>query len=693
MSYLVSISAYAYDIEVDGIYYDINIEDRTVSVNSGEKQYEGHVIIPSSILYGNQELPVVSILKDAFSNCEKLESIEIPNSITEIGSGAFRGTRNLKEVYISDLTSWCNIEFDGTNNPLYSGYAKLFLNNSEVKNLIIPETVSVINDYAFARCSSIETVTFSSSLTKIGDTAFYVNENLKEIKLPDSVISIGSSCFSNCKSLASVVLPNSLESLPNDCFYYCTNLKSVKIPNSVKSISYRCFKGCSSLQSIEIPNSVERIYFECFSGCTSLQSIEIPNSVKIIENSCFSECTSLQSIEIPSSVTNIGYSCFSGCTSLRSINLPESLTEINHETFKNSGLEALSIPNWIKTIGSNIVDGCENLKYLSIPKSVTSYKADSFDGCENLEVLIIDVEEIESKLFQNYTNLKYLEIGDNVNTIHHSTFIGCTNLKTLYISEGEKDLAIVWGAFQNTVLENIFIGRKTIFSSVNFTGLKVLSLGKNIESIFIGDTSEELEVINSYSMYPPELYKSGDYSGELYNFSSLQYANVIVNIPEGSLQTYLGAPMWRNFWNLHEGFPNEGVEKIILNIENTELEKSQTLQLEAIVLPENVTDKTVYWQSSNPDIASVTDTGLVTALKEGTAVITATCGEASATCVVTVISDAGIDSLMANPDAKISVYSLSGILIRKNCLQEDLKSLPKGIYIIVSGKERYKISI
>lgn len=137
-------------------------------------------------------------------------------------------------------------------------------------------------------------------------------------------------------------------------------------------------------------------------------------------------------------------------------------------------------------------------------------------------------------------------------------------------------------------------------------------------------------------------------------------------------------------------------ESIKLNIVQAELNIGETVQLEANVIPENATNKTVTWSSSVPEVASVSQTGLVTAMTAGNTEITVSCGDVSAACFITVTEDSGVDSLdslLANPESKISVFSPTGILIKKDCKIEDLKTLNKGIYIIVSGKERYKIYI
>lgn len=134
-------------------------------------------------------------------------------------------------------------------------------------------------------------------------------------------------------------------------------------------------------------------------------------------------------------------------------------------------------------------------------------------------------------------------------------------------------------------------------------------------------------------------------------------------------------------------------EQIILNLDSIELNVGETFQLEATVLPEDTTDKTVTWSSSDEGVVTVSESGLVTAISAGEIIITASCGEISATCEITVLEDSGVGSLLANPDFGIALYSIEGILIKKDCRVEDLKTLRKGIYIIVSGKEHYKISI
>lgn len=143
--------------------------------------------------------------------------------------------------------------------------------------------------------------------------------SLRSVVIPDSVTSIDDKAFSGCTSLRSIVIPDSVTDIGRDTFFGCTSLKSIVIPDSVTNIGEYAFSGCTSLKSAAIPNSVTVINEGMFSDCTSLGSVVIPASVTSMGNAAFSRCTSLQSVLIPASVTSIDYYAFSGCDSLTAI--------------------------------------------------------------------------------------------------------------------------------------------------------------------------------------------------------------------------------------------------------------------------------------------------------------------------------------------------------------------------------------
>ena len=144
---------------------------------------------------------VTSIGNYAFRGCSGLNSITITNSVTSIGERAFYGCSGLTSVYITDLESWCKIAFkDDFSNPLYYAY-HLFLNGEEIKDLVIPTSVTSIGDLAFSSCSGLTSVTIPNSVTSIGWYAFRGCSGLTSITIGNSVTSIGESAFEGCSGL------------------------------------------------------------------------------------------------------------------------------------------------------------------------------------------------------------------------------------------------------------------------------------------------------------------------------------------------------------------------------------------------------------------------------------------------------------------------------------------------------------
>ncbi len=233
---------------------------------------------------------VTSIGDYAFYGCTNLSNITIPDSVTSIGEYAFRGCESLKKVNITDISAWCNIDFDGDEStPLYYA-SNLYLNDELVTDLVIPDSVTSIGDYAFYGCTNLSNITIPDSVTSIGDEAFYY-----------------------CRSLESVTIPDSVTEIGGGVFYYCTNLKDVKLSNNI-----------TSLDSYSYDKNDYYYYHGFFEGCISLESITIPDGVTSIGNEAFYYCISLESIIIPDSVTSIGNAAFRDCTSLESIAIQKS---------------------------------------------------------------------------------------------------------------------------------------------------------------------------------------------------------------------------------------------------------------------------------------------------------------------------------------------------------------------------------
>ena len=377
------------------VYYNGDIVD-WLNISFGESDatsnpmyYADNLFINGELLQGELIIPdsVTRIRSDAFYNCTGLTSIVIPGSLTSIGSNAFSNCTGLTDVYYTgDIAGWCNISFYNiSSNPMV--YAdNLYINGKLLQGeLIIPNSVTSLGDYAFYNCKGLTSATIGNSVTRIGDSA-----------------------FSNCSSLISVTIGDSVTSIGNHAFSGCSNLTSIVIPDSVTSIESYAFAFCSSLTSISMPDSVTVVGEWSFYYCTSLRDITIPNNVTSIGNCAFANCTSLTSITIPDNVTSIAPGVFSGCSNLTSITIPDGITSIREATFF----------------------GCSSLTTVIIPNSVTSIEVWAFFNCSSLTVVTFentqDWQVSMSIDFSSYTELSSSDLADAT--------IAATYLKDTYFN-------------------------------------------------------------------------------------------------------------------------------------------------------------------------------------------------------------------------------------------------------------------
>ena len=465
-------------IEING--YSANPLYYAKHLYSDENTEIKDLVIPNS---------VTTIGDYAFENCSSLTSVTIPNTVMSIKKQAFDDCNGLQKVIVPDIAAWCGIEFSSADaNPLY--YAKHLYSdeNTEIKDLVIPNSVTSIGDYEFENCSGLTSVTIPNSVTSIGGSAFYYCSGLTSVTIPNSVTSIGNNAFNGCRGLTSVTIPNSVTSIGNYAFRDCSGLTSVTIGNSVTSIGspeYSAFEGCNNMKTVTINsnsivskyrsssssiatifgNQVEQyiigdavtsIGYCAFYNCSGLTAVTIGNSVTSIGSSAFSGCSGLTAVTIPNSVTGIGATAFYGCRGLQKVIVPDiaawcgiefSSADANPLFYakhlysdENTEIKDLVIPNSVTSIGGSAFKYCSSLTSVTIPNSVTSIGDDAFNYCLNLTDVTLNSNSVasanqtsSSSIWGNQvTNLIF---GDEVTSIGDYAFYNIKNLKSISIPQ------------------------------------------------------------------------------------------------------------------------------------------------------------------------------------------------------------------------------------------------------------------
>ena len=433
----------------------------------------GVVMIPGTIA----DLPVTSIGDWAFYSTS-VTNVLIPDTVTNIGDGAFFDCQSLTNVIIGNsVTSIGDWTFGfcpslmsvccrgdgpslGDDNVFYGNLATIYYLTGATNwgpmleghptvlwNPDVPFTYTTNSDGITLTITGYTgsggTVTIPSSInflpvTSIGEWAFYSTfpNNVLNILIPDSVTNIGNAAFYSCTSLTNITIPSSVTSIGDYVFYGCTSLASVTLPDSVTSIGDDAFAICISLISVRIPDAVTSIGTQAFVNCAGLTSVVMPGSVTNIGDQAFIDCTSLTNVAIPGSVNSIGSEVFYNCTSLISVTISNGVTNIGDEAFRGcSSLISAAIPASVISIGYWTFRDCTSLTNITIPNGITSIGDAAFWNCTGLTSVTIpgSVTNTGNVTFEGCTGLTNVVISNGVTSIGSVTFYQCAGLTSVTI--------------------------------------------------------------------------------------------------------------------------------------------------------------------------------------------------------------------------------------------------------------------
>ena len=187
--------------------------------------------------------------------------------------------------------------------------------------VIVPDGVTDIGEGAFRGCKALSKITMPDTVTEIGRNAFYDCCMLEQFKIPENIKEILDYTFYGCSKLSSITLPPNLVKIGESAFQNCVALENILIPESVTEIGRLAFSGCEKIESVILPSQIGEISASIFSGCKSLKEIQIPESVTAIKENAFQNCNILSEITIPEAVAEIGSNAFQNCSALLIYNI------------------------------------------------------------------------------------------------------------------------------------------------------------------------------------------------------------------------------------------------------------------------------------------------------------------------------------------------------------------------------------
>lgn len=523
-------NSWAYDVLLNGIYYNLNGNEASVTRAPDDAPYSGNVTIPSAINYEGSYYTVTSIEEYAFYNCVDMYMINLPYTIERIEMYAFYGCTHLYGsngnyyFYIPESVWFIgDYAFGGGNaitkfevsplNSYYSSYGDAIYNKDKTKLVCHPS-----NSPQTVLTSS----SFPSSLTVIGDGAFADAQALISIEIPSTVTIIGGWAFDDCPALKRVIIPASVTAIGMSAFRYAYNITTVvcmaHTPPGIYDDSFTCFENArlivpqasltaysnaeywsnfSSIKPIGFDFVVDGVFYKITSSVNKTVAV-----VRAVDEQNFNSTDYVDAVNVPAMVTYAGVTytvtsvanyAFYYNRQLTSVNLPSTVTTIGGRAFYYcENMQSLSLGDGLVDLGSYSLAFCSNLSSITLPETLTNIKEFTFTYCNGLTKVIIP---------------------DSVTTINNGAFNNCSSLQSVVLGSGVTNIG------------------PTVFNNCN-----------------------ALTNINSMATTPPTIASN--------TFMTNHYNNATLLVPKSSLSAYQQAEYWSNFTtmeNAGETFEVNGI--------------------------------------------------------------------------------------------------------------------------------------
>ena len=609
------------------------------------------------------------IAGNLLANCPGIETIVIPDSVTEIGEYAFYHCINLKDVKLSSALTTINTrafndcialpEIEIPDSVTRISYG-VFDGCTALADVKLSRNLVQLDGRAFSGCDALTSITipkkvatsYKADISDYGYTggrgAFNGNANLKSVTFEEGSTVIAGNLLANCPGIETIVIPDSVTEIGEYAFYHCINLKDVKLSSALTTINTQAFNDCSSLLAITVPDSVTSMGSAVFANCTSLADVTLPNTRQIIMSRTFESCSSLEKIVLPETVTRIQENAFENCTALKEIVWSKALTTIDANAFLNcDALVEVSIPATVTSMGNHVFRDCDALTTVVIPDSVTSMGTNVFYDCDALTSVKLGsgITTIPVSTFEHCDVLESIVIPRRVTTIGNTAFKDCVKFTSITIPRSVTSISS--NAFSYPAKMTIY-GVAGTYAETFAKDNSIKFVAKEVSATAVTLNTTELTISKGASatlfltVTPEDFTDAVSWKSSNTSVATISDAGVVkaVDVGTATIKVVVGGKSASCKVTVQQP-----VTGITLNKTSLILEALGTYQLTATANPNTAVDRRISWSSSAPEVASVDENGLVTAHKKGSATITASAMDGSGvtkTCAVTVSNTAYI---------------------------------------------------